>query len=222
MELSVVISAMDEAENLERLLPAMREALSELTAEYEIIVVDDGSMNGTYNTAKKYGAVVVHNEESLGKTKAMTQGFSVAKGRIIVMFDADFQEEPKEIRHFIRLIDQGYDLVNGWRHRRAESWGKRKQSLLYNIIIHLLTESELHDNNCGFKAFRREMVGHMNLSKEGYHRYMIPMLLKKGYKVCEAKVSHYPRQYGETKYVGLGRVITGFVQIIELKLRGEV
>ncbi|MEX2364827.1 MAG: glycosyltransferase family 2 protein [Balneolaceae bacterium] len=187
---------------------------------YEIFFVDDGSSDASWEKIKElsskkenvYGVSFSHN---YGKSVALQAGFEAAKGKYVVTMDADLQDDPNEVPEMIKLLEQGYDLVSGWKKERHDPLSKTIPSKFFNFVTRKVAGIELHDFNCGLKAYRSGVVKDIYLYGE-LHRY-IPMLAKReGYtRIAEKVVKHHPRKYGKTKF-GLSRFMNGFLDLITI------
>jgi glycosyltransferase involved in cell wall biosynthesis len=221
--LSVVVPVLDEEESLRPLHASLEETLTALGDEYEIIYVDDGSQDGSFQTLKSLhdedrGHVrVIQFRRNFGKTAALTAGFRYARGDVVITMDADLQDDPAEIPDLLKRLDDDYDLVVAWRHQRQDPLSKRVPSRIANTTVSLLTGVQLHDLNCGFKAYRREVVQDLKLYGE-LHRFIPVLAHWRGYRVTEQKVAHRPRQYGQSKYgfERLGRSFLDFGMVLFL------
>lgn len=215
--ISVVIPLYDESESLDDLYEGLTRALEPLSNTYEIIFVDDGSKDGSLDKLealhKKSPSIkVIQLRENFGKSVALSVGFQHAKGDIVFSMDADLQDDPKEIPRFLETCEQGFDLVSGWKHTRMDPMGKTFPSRIFNCVVSFLTGMKLHDFNCGFKCYRKEVVSSIRIYGE-LHRF-IPVLAKwKGFRVTEIKVEHHPRRYGVSKY-GMERFSRGFLDLL--------
>lgn len=233
IKLSVVVTLFDEEEAFPMMYPlllrVLHENMSFLFYDYEIVLVDDGSMNGTPNflieCARANPRVnVVTRHERGGKTTALRDGLENATGDLIVLIDGDGQDDSEDIPKLVQKLHEGYDFVNGYRAARVrdDAFVKSIPSLVFNKIVKLITRTRWHDQNSPFKAFKRGCLKDIDLSREGMHRYMLPIISKKGYKIAEVPVRHSPRKYGKSKYVGAGRFIEGLRDLIRLKLEGKI
>jgi len=220
-DISVVIPVFNEAESLPELYSKLKEVLSSLQVTYEIIFVDDGSYDRSFVILQQLSeqdskVVVVRFRRNFGKSAALAAGFDLANGEIIVTLDGDLQDSPEEIPRLIKKVHEGYDLVNGWKSPRRDPLSKTIPSRVFNIVTAKLTGVPLHDVNCGFKAYRKEMLQGIRVYGE-LHRYLSVLAHARGYRVSEIKVQHYPRTYGKSKF-GLERYIRGFLDLLTIKL----
>ena len=212
MSLSIVIPAYNEEGSLKQLHERLVENLTVVSQEYEIIFVDDGSSDHTFEVLKELHAAdshikVIRFRRNFGKAAALTAGFQAAQGDIIITMDADLQDDPVEIPRFLEKLSEGYDLVTGWKYPRLDPITKTLPSRLANGTVRRASGLDIHDMNCGFKAMRREVTDEITLYGE-LHRY-IPVLANwRGFKLTEIKVKHHPRPYGKSKY-GFERLARG-------------
>jgi glycosyltransferase involved in cell wall biosynthesis len=208
--ISFVIPLLNEEESLLELYRQIRQAVELLSLEYEILFVDDGSTDGSvailedlYESDPDH-VRVIQFRRNFGKTAAMTAGFSHAQGDVVVTLDADLQDDAGELPKLLAKLDEGYDLVVGWRANRQDPASKTWPSKLFNAAVSSLTGVKLHDFNTGFKMYRRDVVQDLRLYGE-LHRFVPVLAHWQGYRVAEVPVTHHPRQYGKSKY-GLRRV----------------
>ncbi|MDI6821536.1 MAG: glycosyltransferase family 2 protein [Actinomycetota bacterium] len=216
-EISIVIPVYNESQSLEQLHKQLTSTLSNLGKSYEIVFVDDGSSDGSISSleklyAKDKAVKIIQLRRNFGKAAALSAGFKYADGKIIITMDADLQDDPAEIPKFLSKIEEGYDLVSGWRYPRHDSFSKRVPSKLFNQVTSLISGIKLHDFNCGFKVYRRETAKGIKLYGE-LHRYLPVLVHGKGFKVGEVKINHRPRQSGQSKY-GAIRYIRGFLDLL--------
>ncbi|NLX40314.1 MAG: glycosyltransferase family 2 protein [Bacteroidales bacterium] len=222
MDLSIVISLFNEAESLPELVSWINRALAPEQLEYEIIMIDDGSTDNSWQVVKElkksYPEIRgISFRRNYGKSAALYKGFEAAKGDIVVTMDADLQDSPEEIPGMIRMIkEEGYDLVSGWKKKRYDgTFTKNLPSKLYNATARKVTGIKLHDMNCGLKAYRKIVVKNIEVYGE-MHRF-IPYLAKQaGFnKIGEKVVQHQARKYGKSKF-GLNRFINGFLDLLSI------
>jgi glycosyltransferase involved in cell wall biosynthesis len=218
MAISVVVPLLNEENSLQELTKSIHEVLSGYS--FEIIFVDDGSDDASWDTIlglhKSYDFVKgIRFRRNRGKSDALQAGFDAAKGRYVVTMDADLQDDPKEIPALINMLDEGADLVSGWKKVRHDPISKTIPSRFFNAVTRLTTGIKLHDFNCGLKAYRREVIDHIYLYGE-MHRY-VPLLAKwKGFgNIKEKVVTHHPRKHGKTKF-GVSRFLNGFLDLVTL------
>lgn len=222
MDVSIVIPAYNEKESLPELFAWIKRVMVSQGLSYEIIVVDDGSTDGSWEQIKALssGDSAVHGicfRRNYGKSAALYCGFKRAEGDVVFTMDADLQDSPDELPEMYRMIvEEGYDLVSGWKqHRKDNALTKNLPSKLYNATARLITGIKLHDMNCGLKAYRKEVVKSIEVYGE-MHRY-IPYLAKNaGFtRIGEKSVHHQKRKYGKSKF-GLERFINGFLDLQSL------
>jgi glycosyltransferase involved in cell wall biosynthesis len=216
-ELSVVIPLHNEAESLPELHAALVAALVPYADRWEVVFVDDGSTDDSFERLKALRGVdkrvkAVRLRSNQGKATALAAGVRETQGRIIVTLDADLQDDPKEIPRFLRKLAEGVDLVSGWKARRHDPWSRRLLSAIFNRVTSGLTGVKLHDFNCGFKAYRRSVIDELRLHGE-LHRFIPALASWRGFKVGEIEVEHHPRKYGRSKY-GAERIPRGFFDLL--------
>lgn len=223
MEISVVIPAYNEELNVEPLSNKIRSVLNTITSKYEIIFVDDGSKDNTFENLQKLNKKdkkikVIKFKRNFGKAAALAAGFEQAKGNIVITMDADMQDDPEEIPLMINKLNLGYDLIIGWKYPRRDSISKIFFSRIFNFLVRRLTRITIHDSDCNFRIMRNEVA--KDLQKTiygGLFRYIPSLAHWKGYRVTEMKVIHHPRKFGQTKFSGSGRLIRGFLDLITIK-----
>ena len=216
--LSIVIPVLNEEESLRELYRSIEEQVLRTGYDFEVIFIDDGSTDTSWSVISdlitKTGGKVqgVRFRRNFGKARALSTGFEMAKGEIVFTMDADLQDDPKEIPHFIEKLRQGYDIVSGWKKVRNDPWHKVLPSRVFNKLLSTLVGVELHDHNCGFKCYRKEVVKSLNLYGE-MHR-MVPSLASiNGFRSTEIVVQHHARQFGQSKY-GVKRFARGFLDML--------
>ncbi|WP_103665581.1 glycosyltransferase family 2 protein [Gracilimonas amylolytica] len=219
IDISLVIPVYNEEDSLPELEEAISEALS-AQYNYEVIFVDDGSSDNSWKVIKdlalsKEGVKGVSFHHNYGKSVALQAGFENATGEFVVTLDSDLQDDPHEIPEMIQMLKDGYDLVSGWKKVRHDPISKTIPSKFFNYVTRKVAGIDLHDFNCGLKAYRSEVVENIYLYGE-LHRY-IPMLAKReGYgRITEKVVKHHPRKYGKTKF-GLSRFMNGFLDLVTI------
>jgi glycosyltransferase involved in cell wall biosynthesis len=214
---SVVVPVYNEEQSLRPLYDALTAALERLGQSYEIVFVDDGSRDGSFTTLKALHDQdarirVIRFRRNFGKTPALVAGFSHARGEVIFTMDADLQDDPEEMAKFLEKLDDGYDLVSGWKYPRHDPFTKTFPSFFFNRMVSMTTGVRLHDINCGFKAYRREVLDDVKLYGE-LHRFIPVLAHERGFRVTEVKVRHHKRQYGKSKF-GARRFLRGFLDLI--------
>ncbi len=222
LDLSIVISLFNENESLPELVEWIEKVMDTNAYRYEIIMVDDGSTDGSWETICRLGSAnpAIHGisfRRNYGKSAALFHGFKAARGRVVVTMDADLQDSPEEIPEmYPMVVEEGWDIVSGWKqHRQDNRFTKNLPSKLYNWTARKVTGVKLHDMNCGLKAYRNEVVKDVEVYSE-MHRY-IPYLAKNaGYdRITEKPVHHQKRKYGKSKF-GLERFVNGFLDLLSL------
>jgi glycosyltransferase involved in cell wall biosynthesis len=221
MEISVIIPAYNEAENVVPLYKALKVVLDKFTKKYEIIYVDDGSSDGTFNeveTLNKKDKKVkcIKFRRNFGKGAALAAGFEQAKGKLVVTVDADLQDDPEEIPAMINKLNFGYDMVIGWKYHRKDSFSKKFFSKIFNFLVRKLTGVKVHDSDCNFRVMKNQVAKELEVYG-GKFRYIPSIAHSKGFKVTEMKVVHHPRLHGTAKFSGYGRLIRGFLDLITIK-----
>ena len=216
MKLSVLIPAYNEAESLDELVAAV-ETHAAAFAPYEIIIVDDGSTDESARVLDQLATTRPHLGylrfgRNYGKSVALAQGFLRCKGDIVVTMDADLQDDPAEIPGLIAKLEEGNDLVSGWKRKRHDPLSKTLPSKLFNATVRRVSGLSLHDFNCGLKAYRREVTEHLHLHGE-MHRYIPVLAGWQGFQVAEIPVQHHPRKFGTSKF-GTRRFLNGFMDLI--------
>ncbi len=217
--LSIVIPLYNEVESLDALVQAIDDQYVRLNDTIEVILVDDGSTDGSWNKIEslceadfRVQCIGVRLRRNCGKASALSAGFRQANGEIIISMDADLQDDPAEISKLLQVMDQGdYDLVSGWKQHRQDPLEKVLPSKFFNWTTRLVTGVKLHDFNCGLKAYRSRAVKDLHLYGE-LHRYTPILVKNKGYKVGEAPVAHKKRQFGHSKF-GVNRYVRGMLDL---------
>lgn len=205
LDLSFVIPVYNEAENLPVLYEEMAASCSKMEKSYEIIFVDDGSWDESFLVLKKIQKEdsrikIIRLRKNFGQTAALAAGFDYAKGEIIITLDADLQNDPEDFSSLIEKIEQGYDIVNGWRKKRKDKFlTRRLPSSIANWFISLITRIKLHDYGCTLKAFRKDVIKNIRLYGE-LHRFIPAIASHMGVSITEVKVNHRPRRHGKSKY----------------------
>lgn len=220
-EISIVIPLYNEAKNIEALYVSLNQVVGILGREAEIIFVYDGSTDETFqallNLKKLDGSIrIVHFARNFGQTAALSAGFDYAKGDVIITMDGDMQNDPKDIPLLLQKVEEGYDVVSGWRFKRQDKFLLRRlPSKIANWIIGLITGVKLHDSGCTLKAYRSSIVKNLRLYGE-MHRFIPALASSRGAKIAEVKVNHHPRMHGDSKY-GISRTIRVFLDLITIK-----
>lgn len=220
--LSIVVPVYNEEDNVKPLYEKIRTACEEVGKSFEVLFVDDGSHDNTFEVLSELrdlepNLAVIRFQKNAGQTSAMAAGFEYAQGEIIISMDGDLQNDPADIPKLLEKLDDGYDLVCGWRRERHDKfWSRRVPSVIANWIIAIVTGVAIHDNGCSLKAYRSEMIKRVPLYGE-MHRFIPAMSTVVGARISEIVVTHHPRQFGTSKY-GLGRVWKVFLDILAFKL----
>jgi glycosyltransferase involved in cell wall biosynthesis len=218
--LSVIVPILDEAASLPQLLVELDRVADAKGYELQIILVDDGSTDGTWqaicqaamNDARILG---IRFRRNFGKAAALSAGFQAADGERIITLDGDLQDDPAEITRLLAKLDEGYDVVSGWKRERHDPWHKVLPSRVFNWLVSHLTGVYLHDHNCGLKAYRREVMHEIRLYGE-LHRFVPVLAAAKGFRTAEVVVQHRPRKFGKSKY-GLSRLSKGLLDLLTVK-----
>lgn len=219
--ISVIIPVYNEEENVRPLCKSVDRELKLLEIDYEIILVDDGSTDNTFAIAsrlsEKYSAIkVIRLRRNYGQTPAMAAGIDAAEGRILITMDGDLQNDPADFHRFIEKLQEGYDIVVGWRHKRQDKLISRKiPSRVANWIIGKVTGVPVKDNGCSLKAYRSEIIKNVPLYSE-MHRFIPAMTSMTGAKIAEIKVRHHARRFGISKY-GLSRMYKVILDLVAIK-----
>ncbi len=215
--LSVIVPVFNEQESLRRLADEIRAGIQGSVSEWELIFVDDGSTDGSWQTIQQLASESPHVcgirlRRNFGKAAALTAAMQAAKGQLILMMDADLQDDPAEIPVLLQRIREGADVVNGWKKRRLDPWHKVYPSLIFNWLVSRLTGLKLHDHNCGLKMFRCEVAREIRIYGE-LHRFIAVLADARGFRVAEQVVNHRSRQYGHSKY-GVRRFLRGLLDLL--------
>ncbi|MFO1019953.1 MAG: glycosyltransferase family 2 protein [Planctomycetales bacterium] len=218
--LSVIVPVLNEAPSLPQLAEEIRTSCDQAKIPYEIIFVDDGSNDLSWQTIETLAKQSSHIRglkfrRNFGKAAALSAGMQSAQGEILMCMDADLQDDPKEIPRFLEKLNEGVDVVNGWKERRLDPWHKVYPSKVFNRMVSRLTGLSLHDHNCGFKCFRREVGQEIRLYGE-LHRFIPVLAHARGFKVAEIPVHHRRREHGSSKY-GFNRFLKGFLDLLTVK-----
>lgn len=220
-ELSVVVPVRNESLNLVELCNELTSTLEKWGRQYEVIIIDDGSVDNTFEILKELQAKdarfrIVRFRRNFGQTAGFAAGFSRARGRLIVTTDGDLQNDPNDIPAMIELLESGYDIVCGWRKDRKDRWLTRKlPSIIANWLISWATGVKLHDYGCSLKVFRSEVVKSLKLYGE-MHRFLPAIASEMGVQIAETVVNHRPRRHGRSNY-GLSRTIRVILDLITVK-----
>lgn len=221
-KLSIVVPFYNEEDSVEPLCQGVANALNALGRDYEVILVDDGSADETYKRALVVAEAdkrfrVVKLRANFGQTAALYAGFNLAQGNIIVSMDGDLQNDPRDIGAMVELIDQGYDVVTGWREKRQDKLILRKvPSMVANWLVRKVTSTKIHDNGCGLRAYRSDFIKSISLYSE-MHRLLPTIVALTGAKITEIKVRHHERKFGKSKY-GLSRIYKFLLDFAAIKI----
>ena len=215
--LSAVIPVYDESESLRQLHAELAEVAAANNYDLEIIFVDDGSRDSSWAEIQKLAAADprvrgIRFRRNFGKAAALSAGFDAARGELVMTLDADLQDDPHEIPRFLAEMENDVDVVSGWKKIRHDPWHKTAPSRVFNWLVGRLTGVKLHDHNCGFKCYRREIFNEVRLYGE-LHRFVPVLAAARGWKVGEIAVNHRARVFGRSKY-GVRRFIKGFLDLL--------
>ncbi len=218
-EVSVVIPAFNEEQSIGLLHGELKSVLDGLERGYEIIFVDDGSNDGTFGILrglheKDKSVRVIRFSKNFGKAAALSAGFEFATGDIIITLDSDLQDDPHEIPRLLERLEDGNDMVVGWRQAKRYGRTKRAFSGIFNFLARSFTKTDMHDSNCNLRAMRREVAGKLDI-RAGLYRYIPSLASSRGYKVDEVMVNHRRREYGKSKF-GTRRLFSGFADFIRI------
>jgi glycosyltransferase involved in cell wall biosynthesis len=216
-DISVVIPLYNEAESIPELHRQLTAVLSGMNREYELLWIDDGSRDESLAVLRGLAEQdrhirVISFRRNFGKSAGLATGFRAACGDIIITMDADLQDDPAEIPNLIAKLDEGYDLVSGWKKKRYDPISKTLPSKLFNFVTSKLSGIRLHDFNCGLKAYRNEVVKDLPVYGE-LHRFLPVLAFKQGYRIAEIPVHHRRREFGKTKF-GASRFLNGFLDLL--------
>jgi glycosyltransferase involved in cell wall biosynthesis len=218
MLLSAVIPVFNEEESLAALHAELAEVATKGGYSLEIIFIDDGSKDSSWQTIERLAREDsrvrgIRFRRNFGKAAGLSAGFEEARGEVVFTLDADLQDDPHEIPRFLEAMnEQGLDVVSGWKKKRLDPWHKVGPSRVFNWLVGVLTGVRLHDHNCGFKCYRREVLGEVRIYGD-LHRFVPVLAAARGWQVGEIVVNHRPRKFGHSKY-GVGRIIRGFLDLL--------
>ncbi len=224
--LSVVVPVFNEQESLIQLIDELKAGIGSSVASFEIILVDDGSTDDSWRLIMELSQAAsavnapdsrvpvsgIRLRRNFGKAAALTAGMKIATGELILMLDADLQDDPAEFPELLRQIHAGFDVVNGWKERRLDPWHKVYPSKVFNWMVGAMSGLKLHDHNCGLKLFRSEVAREIRIYGE-LHRFIPVLAHARGFKVAEVAVNHRPRQHGHSKY-GVRRFLRGLLDLL--------
>jgi glycosyltransferase involved in cell wall biosynthesis len=215
--ISVIVPLFNEEESVVELSIALKKVFGNLRANYEVIFVDDGSTDNSFQKIKEIHHLnnrfkCIKFNRNYGKSAALSEGFKAAKGDYVITMDADLQDDPEEIPNLLKKVNEGNDLVSGWKKKRYDPFIKKHTSKIFNFVTGLLVGLKLHDYNCGLKIYKKDVVKNIKIYGE-LHRYIPALAHFAGYKVSEIPVTHHPRKHGKTKF-GSSRFINGLFDLI--------
>jgi glycosyltransferase involved in cell wall biosynthesis len=222
--ITVVVPVYDEELTLDTLYDELEAALDPLGRAWEVVFVDDGSSDGSFAALTRLHAAhenvrVVRMRRNFGKAAALAAGFAQARGDVVVTIDADLQDDPGEIPRLLAKLDEGFDLVTGWKTKRRDPWLRRALSRLFNAATSRVSGLRLHDLNCGLKAYRPETLEGLRIYGE-LHRFLPVLAHYRGFRVAELPVNHRPRAHGRSRY-GPERYLRGFFDLVTVTFIGR-
>ena len=223
MKISLVIPLLNEEENIQQLYTKLEAVLVRLNKPYEIIFIDDGSTDNTFDILKDIhkknkNVKIIRFRRNFGQALAFSAGFGHSKGDVIITMDGDLQNDPEDIPRLLDKLDEGYDIVKGWRVTRKDPFfSKKLPSKIFNWLTSRITGVKLRDFACALNAYRREVVENITIYGE-LHRYIAVLASMRGVSIAEIEVKHHPRIYGESKYK-IGRLISGTFDLISGKAK---
>src|SRR6266480_4237194 len=222
--ISVVVPVHDEERTVALLFDELQAALDPLDQPWEAVFVDDGSTDGSFGALTRlhnaYDNVrVVRLRRNFGKAAALAAGFANAQGDIVVTIDGDLQDDPTEIPRLLAKLDEGFDLVSGWKTHRRDPISRRLLSRIFNRVTSAFSGVRLHDMNCGLKAYRKEVVHGLRLYGE-LHRFIPVLAHYRGFRIAELPVNHRPREHGRSRY-GVERYLRGFLDLLTVSFIGR-
>ncbi|HUK95416.1 MAG TPA: glycosyltransferase family 2 protein [Gaiellaceae bacterium] len=222
--ISVIVPVHDEERTVALLYDELQAALEPLDQAWETVFVDDGSTDGSFGALTRLHSAhdnvrVVRLRRNFGKAAALAAGFANAQGDIVVTIDADLQDDPAEIPRLLAKLDEGFDLVSGWKTRRRDPLTRRIPSKIFNWVTGRVSGLRLHDLNCGLKAYRAEVVRDLRLYGE-LHRFIPVLAHYNGFRIAELPVNHRPREHGRSRY-GVERYVRGFLDLLTVSFIGR-
>ena len=222
--ISVVVPVHDEERTVALLYDELASALDPLGQEWEAVFVDDGSKDGSFAALTRLHAQapnvrVVRLRRNFGKAAALVAGFDQARGDMIVTIDADLQDDPAELPRLLAKLEEGFDLVSGWKTRRQDPWSRRLLSRIFNAVTSWMSGVRMHDMNSGLKVYRAEVAHGLRLYGE-LHRFIPVLAHHRGYRIAELPVNHRPREHGRSRY-GLERYLRGFLDLLTVSFIGR-
>ncbi len=223
LELSVVVPVLNEREALPGLIEEIEQACEPLGIRYEIVIVDDGSTDGTAELLERmahdHPVALVQLRRNFGKAAALREGFRETRGRVVVTLDGDGQDDPAEISALMEKLGEGFDLVSGWKRDRHDPGRRRLASRFFNRVTAVLSGVRLHDFNCGLKAYRGDRIRSLDLYGE-MHRFIPVIGAQRGWRITEIQVNHRARQHGRSRY-GLERYARGLLDLVNVLFIGR-
>lgn len=221
MKIDIIVPAYNEEESLNELFQRIKATISKIPgADFKVIFINDGSTDRTWQVMQdlakenQENVQAISMRRNIGKAVALNVGFEVSTAEYVFTMDADLQDDPNEIPHFISKMNEGYDLVSGWKKTRHDPLGKTLPSKVFNLIVSKMTKIKLHDFNCGFKLYKSEVVKSLRLYGE-LHRFTPVLADAYGFKVAELEVLHHARKFGKSKY-GFERFVRGLLDLISV------
>ncbi|RPI74384.1 MAG: glycosyltransferase [Ignavibacteriales bacterium] len=216
-KISIVIPLLNEEESLNLISHEIRKVIKPIDVGFEVIFIDDGSTDNSLNVIKEICRTdkrfkYISFKKNYGKSAALQVGFKYVTGDAIITMDADLQDDPSEIPNLLKKLDEGYDMVSGWKKIRKDPFVKKFSSRFFNFVTRVISKIKIHDFNCGLKAYRREVVDNIYIYGE-LHRYIPVLAHWQGYTISEIVVKHHARRYGKTKF-GISRFFKGFIDLI--------
>lgn len=218
--LSIVVPLLNEADSLSELHRQVVAACEQAGVDFELLLIDDGSTDASWTIVQQLAqtdrrVTGIRFRRNFGKAAAQMAGLRTLRGDLVMTMDADLQDDPAEIPNFLARLNDGFDVVNGWKQRRLDPWHKVYPSKVFNWLVSRLTGLKLHDHNCGIKVFRNEVARELRLYGE-LHRFIPVLAHARGFKVSEIPVQHRARQHGHSKY-GVRRFVRGFLDLLTVK-----
>jgi dolichol-phosphate mannosyltransferase len=222
--ISVVVPVHDEERTVALLYEELQAALEPLDQPWETVFVDDGSTDGSFAALTRLhnaqdNVRVVRLRRNFGKAAALAAGFAQAQGDIVITIDADLQDDPAEIPRLLAKLDEGFDLVSGWKTHRRDPLSRRVPSKIFNWVTGRVSGLRLHDLNCGLKAYRADVLRGLRLYGE-LHRFIPVLAHYRGYRIAELPVNHRPREHGRSRY-GVERYVRGFLDLLTVSFIGR-
>lgn len=217
---SVIVPVFNEQASLPQLVDELMAGVGTVAGPLQILMIDDGSTDNSWNVilrlSETFSSVAgIRLRRNFGKAAALTAGILEARGELILMLDADLQDDPAEFQTMLGKLNEGYDVVNGWKQRRLDPWHKVYPSKVFNWLVGAMTGVRLHDHNCGLKLFRSSVAAEIRIYGE-LHRFIPVLADARGFRVAEVPVHHRPRQHGHSKY-GVRRFLRGLLDLFTVK-----